>query len=693
MIEGDVPASSAPQQWSGIVDARRLTEAVNIAGPPLLFGLRMWASVCLALYIAFWLELSEPFWAGASAAIVCQPHLGASLRKGWYRLIGTLVGAVMSVLLTACFPQDRVLFLGGVALWGAACAFAATLLRNFASYSAALAGYTVAIVAGDLLGATGGVNADAAFLLAVSRATEICIGIVSAGIVLAGTDFGGARRRLATLFAAISSEITSQFAGTLVMAGANFEDTQEVRRELVRRVIALDPVVDEAFGESAELRYYSPVLQTAVGGLFTALLGWRAVANHLVRMSDNEARRAAAAVLDIVPRQLRSAPARDQLTRWTADLIGLHRICAAAAEKLTALPAASPSLRLLGDQTANVLDGVMHVLNGLALLVADPELPVPRRGRRRLRVPDWLPAIVNAARAFVAIGAVALFWIVTTWPSGASTISFTAIIVLLLAPQADQAYLAGIVFLLGSLLNVVLTATIAFAALPGTGVETFAAFSLIIGCCLVPIGALLAHARRPWEIAMFTAMTITFMPLLAPTNQMVYNTVQFYNGTVAVIAGAGVAVLSFRLLPPLSPAYRTRRLLALTLRDLRRLARGWIPWAPEDWDGRMSGRLSALPDQAEPLQRSQLLAALSVGTEIFNLRLIARRMDLGSELDAALAALRRGDIALASSRLSGLDDGLAARPGAAALRARCSILAMSEALTQHAGYFAAGEPG
>src|SRR5215469_16182856 len=288
MTEGDVPAGSARQRWSGIFDARRLTEALRAAGPPLLFGLRMWASVCLALYIAFSLELDQPFWAGASAAIVCQPHLGASLRKGWYRLIGTLVGAVMSVLLTACFPQDRVLFLGALALWGAACAFAATLLRNFASYSAALAGYTVAIVAGDLLGATGGVNADAAFLLAVSRATEICIGIVSAGIILAGTDLGGARRRLATLFAAISSEITSRFAGTLAVAGANFDDTQEVRRELTRRVISLDPVIDEAFGESAELRYYSPVLQTAVGGLFTALLGWRVVANHLIRMSNNE---------------------------------------------------------------------------------------------------------------------------------------------------------------------------------------------------------------------------------------------------------------------------------------------------------------------------------------------------------------------------------------------------------------------
>jgi hypothetical protein len=35
--------------------ARRLTDALKAAGPPLLFGLRLWASVSLALYVAFWL--------------------------------------------------------------------------------------------------------------------------------------------------------------------------------------------------------------------------------------------------------------------------------------------------------------------------------------------------------------------------------------------------------------------------------------------------------------------------------------------------------------------------------------------------------------------------------------------------------------------------------------------------------------
>ena len=97
------------------------------------------------------------------------------------------------------------------------------------------------------------------------------------------------------------------------------------------------------------------------------------------------------------------------------------------------------------------------------------------------------------------------------------------------------------------------------------GLETFEAFSLAIGLYLVPAGALMA---QPWQTAMFTAMAINFVPLLATANQMSYDTVRFYNSALAIVAGSGGAAVSFRLLPPLSPAFRTRRLLALTLRDL-----------------------------------------------------------------------------------------------------------------------------
>jgi hypothetical protein len=127
----------------------------------------------------------------------------------------------------------------------------------------------------------------------------------------------------------------------------------------------------------------------------------------------------------------------------------------------------------------------------------------------------------------------------------------------------------------------------------------------------------------------------------------------------------------------------------LTLRDLRRLAKGRIWRAPEDWQSHMYGRLVALPDEAQPVQRSQMMAALFVATEIVRLR----RMDLGPALDAALDAVARGDVTTAAARLKGLDETLSARLAAAALRVRGSILAMTEALTQHAAYFEAGVPG
>ena len=76
------------------------------ASPALLFGVRLWAAVCLALFVAFWLELDNPFWAGASAAVVCQPHLGASLRKGWFRMVGTAIGAIAITALTGAGRPD-----------------------------------------------------------------------------------------------------------------------------------------------------------------------------------------------------------------------------------------------------------------------------------------------------------------------------------------------------------------------------------------------------------------------------------------------------------------------------------------------------------------------------------------------------------------------------------------------------------
>ena len=676
--QGALPvADSAAAGWGAA-----LLNAARAAGPPLLFGLRLWAAVCLALYIAFWLQLDSPSWAGTTAAIVCQPSLGASLRKGWFRMIGTPIGGVAIVVLTACFPQDRTVFLITLALWGAACAFASTLLQNYTAYAAALSGYTAVIIASDQLGATGGLNGEA-FTLAITRVTEIGIGIVSAGIVLAGTDLGDARRQLAALFAGLAAGIMARFTGALQAAGSDQPDTQSIRRDFIRRVIALDPIIDQAIGESSQIRYHSPVLQKSVDGLFAALSGWRAIANHLVRLPDDQARAEAATVLQSLSPRLISLPDQPAPAAWTADPIGLHKICEAGVHRLIALEAETPSQRLLADKAAEGLAGMACALNGLTLLAAEPARPVLRGGVFRLHVTDWLPAVVSAGRTFVTILAVAWFWIVTAWPSGAEAITWAAIPTILFAPRADQAYASARGFVAGAFIAAVAAAVVAFAVLPN--LDTFAAFSFAIGLWLIPAGAV-AHQ---WRKVAFVYMAAYFMPVLAPVNQMSYDTAAFYNTATAIISGAGAAALAFCLIPPLSPAFRTHRLLALTLRDLRRLA---MERTFTDWAGHIHGRLSAMPEQATPLQRAQLLAVLSLGTEIIRLRPIARRFGFGPDLEDALAAVAEGRSVIAIARLKCLDealDGLGTTE-TAALRGRGSILVVSEVLTKHPEYFDIG---
>jgi uncharacterized membrane protein YccC len=329
--------------------AAELGHWLRAALPALLYGVRLWAAVCLALFVAFQLELDNPSWAGTSAAIVCQPVLGASLRKGWFRMIGTIVGAVAAVVLSGCFPQSRVGFLLGLALWGGACALVATLLRNFAAYAAALSGYTAAIIAGDELGLVGGANGDA-FHLAVYRGSEICIGIICAGLVLAATDLGGARRRLATLLAGLSADIADGLVRALRLAGPAQAESVTLRRRLLLRVAGLDTVIDQAVGEIATLPFHPRTLQAAVDGLFEAISAWRSIAHHLEFVP--EAVPDAARVRDCLPPELTGPEAIGDAARWERDPQAMRATMRRAARHLVAMPAQTPALRLLCDRTA-----------------------------------------------------------------------------------------------------------------------------------------------------------------------------------------------------------------------------------------------------------------------------------------------------------------------------------------------------
>lgn len=659
-------------------DASLWLPAVRALTPKILFGLRLWIAVSLALYVAFWLELDNAYWAATSAAIVCQPSVGASLRRGAARMVGTVVGAAAIVALTACFAQDRVAFLLGMAIWGSACAFMASLLRDSASYGAALAGFTAVIVAGDALGATGGPGSDA-FMLVITRASEICIGIASATVVLASTDLGNARRRLASELAALAGDISHRFGRSLAPGGASEGDTRPTRHALATRIVALSPLVDEALGEVSDLRHRVATLRAATEGLVAALSGWRAAANCLEELPQED-RREAEAIFRLYPAPLRLPLANSLWAGHSDSLIG---ICSGAARALVALPVRTPSLRLLADGTAQALRGLSQTASALTALV-DPARAVPYRRRLPWYRPDLLPAFIAALRVLMTIVALELVWIVTAWPNGAWALSFAAIGVILFSPREAQAYSEARAFTLGLGLAV---AIVRFAVLPG--METFVGLSLVMGCVLVPLGIL---SLQPWQTSVFKAMPIFFCILMAPANLMTFDTAQYYNEGLAVVVGMGSAAIGFLLLPPLSPAARVSRILDVTLRDFRRLAAGRQCGCLRDWESRLYRRLADMPAVVDAERLARFVAMLSMGSTVIRLRRLARRFKVETEIDTAFAAVAEGRSATAMSHLAAMERALrqsskGEADGTAIVRACGAIHAALHTLSRYGNYF------
>ena len=652
-----------------------VASSIDAAFPPLLHGVRLAAAVSLALFVAFYLRLDMPSWAGTTAAIVCQPVVGSAILKGVFRLMGTIVGSVAAVLLTAIFPQDRVGFLFGMVVWAAASSFVSTLLRNFAAYAAMLAGYTLIIIAGSSISAP-----DQVFEIAVSRASEICVGIVSGTLIVGLTDLGDAPERLSELLSGLVAETALHLSS--VLAANDFAGTQGpvVRRALIARVAALDPIIDQAAGESPELLQRRSLLRAAANGLFGSLSGVRTVETHLRYLPADEAERNAAAVLAKLPSDWRAGmPGRSESTL-------LRESTFAVAREMIGLRTDDPSLRLTADGAADAAFGLAAAANGLALLQD------PGRAREILNtvgfvVADYLPALINALRVFLGVGTMVLFWIATAWPNGPQAVMFTAVTIIVFSPMFDRSLKAALGQGVGTLISAFFVAFIKFGLLVNK--ETFLAFALVISVGLVPFGAL---SSVPLLAPYFIPATLNFVPLLAPGNEMTFDTLSYVNTALGLLAGCAAGGLALLLIPHLPPRIQSQRLVDLSIRDIRRLAGDTKNWPLHKWQRRIYARLVAMPETAEPVQRSYLVTTLAIGTQLIRLSRIAARGQIGVELSQVRQSLAAGDIDMLRSTIRHLDQDIAAVPdtapgGRGRLRARAALLAIGDAVRNHREYF------
>jgi hypothetical protein len=125
--------------------------------------------------------------------------------------------------------------------------------------------------------------------------------------------------------------------------GHDPSEVRTLRRELIRRVIALDAIIDEAVGEPSHLRHQAAPLRAAQEALFVALSAWRGIANHLWAMPHQEANAIAAELLPRIAKLARAS--------WLEDPQGVRQICREETQIAGSLATADVSSRLIQEGT------------------------------------------------------------------------------------------------------------------------------------------------------------------------------------------------------------------------------------------------------------------------------------------------------------------------------------------------------
>jgi uncharacterized membrane protein YccC len=570
------------------------------------------AAVYAALWIAFRLDLSRPYWAVFTVFIVAKPISGAVRAKGVYRLAGTFVGAAMSVFLVPPLVQSPLLLSLAVSLWIGLCLFCALLDRTPRTYAFLLAGYSVAIVG------LGTVNTPTAiFDVAVSRLEEISIGIVCAVLahsVFFPRNFGDILRCKAEAALAQSAQAASDALGSPPKAPST------------RQIAAIASAVTELHTLYAQIGYETSNVRRVPN----------VMAGLLDRISVILPR--ASLMARALMRRQTMGPVSDSLRATLDETASL--LTAFADGKKTDADEAIADLEALsemldeeeqGESTALELLVVHHatgvlrsVQEGwvLAAALTDAEAAqgiaalLPANTNRPL-YRDKALALLSATAAAGATLAACGLWIWNAWPEGFVAAQFAAICCSLFATFDKPSKVVGMA-VVAIIIALPVAAVYEFAILPQ--MDGFASLALALSPMLLFFSLLQTNERLEGPALL---LSVAFFGGLAVQETFVSDFAAFVNSNLAEICGPLIAIAMLLVFRTIDPQWNARRIIRSAWYSIGRLARA-APKNPRAWVLQMFDRMglaaSRLDLTAAGAAERDLLRDFRVGLSIITLQ-------------------------------------------------------------------------
>jgi uncharacterized membrane protein YccC len=625
--------------------AQSVRPSVTIVGFPLsnwAFALRIWATMMVALYAAFWLQLESASSAAVTVAILALQTRGQAYQKAVYRVLATIVGVAASFVIAGLFAQSLSLFVIGFAGWLGLCVYVGGLLDGNRAYSAVLSGYTVALVAVTQIDSPQNI-----FSAGINRGAAIVVGIAALALIselfAAPSVHAGLSRKL------IAAHRRVRAFALAILRGETAAPIQSAN--LLREITVLRPNITALVAESSGGGARGAAARSAAVALVAEISAAGALASLPANTLPSLRRALGEALTDGFGKESRALQLRLQ---QHADVY------------------ADPHDALFARHALDLLDENRRAQDAIE------DLQAGRRPPRRIHVPIYRSrraAVRNGLRAFLAVLISAILFSLGGWPFASLGLALVGLTIAFSANTPNpRAFAANIVVAMP--IAALLAGVTEFLILDG--VDQFPLLALGMAPTVLT-AALLSTSPNARLASIAYLVLVFFLVILSPANPQVYNPETYLFYSLMAITSVIVLFGLLRTVLLTSDALRRRWYLTSAQAEMRDLVAAGGSRRLDDEalfrDADRIGQLAALQPADDDERRDDLRQAL----DIFGLAAAVRRTRTTlTELSARTSGPRVGD---AYSALAGCDH--------LGLRRAAADLASTAAQLDHDGQAAA----
>ncbi|ORM62096.1 fusaric acid resistance protein [Pantoea rodasii] len=509
---------------------------IKATGGEWRYALRNAIAMCLALTIAYALQLDEPYWAMTSAAVVSFPTVGGAISKSLGRIVGSLLGATAALLIAGHTLNEPWLFAFFMAGWLACCTWISNHYQNNVAYAFSLAGYTAAIIAFSSVNIT---DVTQLWDITQARVCEVISGILCAGLMMMVLPSTSDGNTLMNSLRQMHARLLDH--AVLLLQQSSTDNVRTAHENVISQILTMNLLRIQAFWSHYRYRRQNNVLNY--------------VLHQQLRLTS---------VLSSLRRMLLNWPdAPPEL--YTAIQQLLHELALPQCDKYrlarilrSVTPEATGDYRQRAFvQRLRYFCWVYLNVNRWIRLIerADADTRFqPPNVPSLARESDSAEAGWSAVRTFSVIMLGCAFWIGTQWDAGASALTLTAIACVLYSSAPSP---SGSVSLL--LKTLLWLSVFSFLLQYGLMVQINALWQFLLVLFPLLITLQLFKLQQKKRAGMWGQFIVFMGSFIAVTNPPDWDYQSFLNDNLAKVCGVLLAWMAFQVLRPSSDARRSRR--------------------------------------------------------------------------------------------------------------------------------------